>query len=101
MDDGIAPRDLKIDAIRDGLKEIRAKFLECIKGGRRREVCHAVAANELMGFFGSLLPRVIYDDEYRHYILVGLDGKLLVVDVDTGSINLVDIKTAVTRLLEA
>ncbi|MEM0186003.1 MAG: hypothetical protein QXE09_06850 [Thermoproteus sp.] len=100
MDDGIAPRDLKIDAIRDGLKEIRAKFLECEKGGKKREICHAIVANELMGFFGSLLPKVIYDDEYRRYILVGSDGRLLVLDVDTGSIKLVDIKTAILRLLE-
>ncbi|MEZ0247806.1 MAG: hypothetical protein ABWJ97_00915 [Thermoproteus sp.] len=100
MDDGIAPRDLKIDAIRSGLREIREKFLECVKSGKKREICHAIAANELMGFFGSLLPRVIYDGEYRRYILVGSEGNLLILDVDVDVVKLVDIATAITQLLK-
>jgi hypothetical protein len=97
MDDGITPRDLKIDMIREGLKGIRKRYLECL-ASKKREICYAVAANELISMFGSLMPRVIHDPEVRYYILYGVD-QLLVYDADMYRIKLTTIEEVVNTVL--
>jgi hypothetical protein len=49
--------------------------------------------------FGSLLPYVIHDDEYRFYILKGADGKLLVYDADVDRYKIVELSQAAATLL--
>jgi len=96
MDDGITPRDLKIDTIREGLRGIRKRYLECVSS-RKKEVCYAVAANELVSMFGSLMPRVIHDSEVRYYILYGVD-QLLVYDADMDRLKLTTIEEVVNAV---
>jgi hypothetical protein len=96
MDDGITPRDLKIDVIREGLMDIRKRYLECTSS-RRKEICYAIAANELMSMFGSLMPRVIHDPEVRYYILHGVD-QLLIYDADTDRLKLLTIEEVVNAV---
>ncbi|WP_231818637.1 hypothetical protein [Thermoproteus tenax] len=99
MDDGISPRDLKIDMLRDGLRGIRGRFQDCVAKGKKKEVCYAVAANELVSMFGSLLPYVAHDPELRYFLLRGSDGQLLVYDADRDVYKIVDFVEAVQRLL--
>lgn len=100
MDDGLRIHDIKLDIIRQWLRGIRALFLECLKEGRREALCHARVANELIAAFGGLLPRVIYNIEYRYYILVGVDGKVLLYDADSDKAAVIDIGEAVEKLLK-
>ncbi|MGC8583840.1 MAG: hypothetical protein ACP5I3_09925 [Thermoproteus sp.] len=99
MDDGITPRDLKIETIREGLRGIRKRYLECASS-KKKEICYAVAANELMSMFGSLMPRVLHDPEVRYYILYGV-GQLLVYDADTDRIKLTTIDEVVNFILNS
>jgi hypothetical protein len=96
MDDGITPRDLKIDIIREGLRDIRKRYLDCVSL-RKKEICYAIAANELMFMFGSLMPRVIHDPEVRYYILHGVD-QLLIYDADTDRLKLATIEEVVNAV---
>lgn len=99
MDDGITPRDLKIDLIREGLRGIRKRYLECLSS-KKREICYAVAANELMSMFGSLMPRVIHDPEVRYYILYGV-AQLLVYDADMDRLRLTTVEGVVNAVLNS
>ncbi|ACB39358.1 hypothetical protein [Pyrobaculum neutrophilum] len=98
MDDGISPRDLKIEAILEGLRGIRKMYLECVSRGKPA-VCYAKAAGELISMFGSLMPNVWHDQELRFYILRGADGALLFYDAEADRYALVDIGKAVSSVL--
>lgn len=97
MDDGIAPRELNVEIIKDGLRNIRAKYKECLTT-RKKEICYAIAANELMSMFGSLLPSVWHDPEMRYFILRGTDG-ILVYDTDIDKLRIVSIEEIVSTVL--
>jgi hypothetical protein len=99
MDDGVVPRDLKIDVMRQGLRELRGEYKRCVEGGRGPQICYVLLANRLIDMFGSLLPYVIHDDEYRFYILKGADGKLLVYDADVDRYKIVELSQAAATLL--
>jgi len=99
MDDGVVLKDLKIDIVRQGLKELREEYRKCREGGRMPEICYALLIGRLMDMFGSLLPYVIHDVEYRFYILKGSEGKLLVYDADTDIYIIITLPEAVKRLL--
>lgn len=97
MDDGIAPRDLKVEIIKDGLRNIRAKYKEC-QTTRKKEICYAIAANELMSMFGSLVPNVWHDPEMRYFILKGTEG-IFVYDADLDKLRMLSIEEIVTIIL--
>jgi len=101
MDDGTVPRDLKIDLIRQELRELREEYKKCVEGGRKQQICYALLSNRLIDTFGSLLPYVIHDAEYRFYILKGTEGKLLVYDADEDAYKIVELPEAVRVLLSA
>jgi len=73
----------------------------CVEGGRTRQLCYAALVNSLIDAFGSLLPYVIHDAEYRFYILKGTEGKLLVYDADEDAYRIVELPEAVRVLLSA
>lgn len=98
MDDGVAPRDLKIDVITEGLREIRKMYVECISRSKPG-ICYAKAAGELISMFGSLLPNVWHDQELRYFVLRGADGVLLAYDAETGKYVTLEIGKAVQVLL--
>lgn len=100
MDDGLRTHELKVERLRETLREIRSIYVRCREEGRREPICHAVVANELLGAFGGLLPRVGYDGEYRCYVLLGVDGKVLVYDADEDRVAVMDLAEAVRRLLQ-
>ncbi|AKT34159.1 hypothetical protein PYWP30_00507 [Pyrobaculum sp. WP30] len=77
---GSVPRDLKIDAIRQVVRE--EEYKRCVEGGRRLQMCYVLLADGLIDKFSSPLPSVTHDGEDRFYALKGADGKLLVYDVD-------------------
>ncbi|MGC9130628.1 MAG: hypothetical protein ACP5H5_03475 [Pyrobaculum sp.] len=99
IDDGIAPRDLKIDVVRQGLREVRKKFLECATQ-KKKEVCYALASNDLIAMFGSLMPRVLHDVELRFFLLYGLEGVLL-YDADRDVYKITTLDKLVSLALEA
>lgn len=98
MDDGITPRDLKIDTLKEGLRDIRRRYKECV-AAKKKEICYAVAANELMSMFGSLLPSVWHDNELRYFILRGTDG-ILVYDADIDKLRIASIEEIVSLMLK-
>lgn len=98
MDDGITPRELKVDMVRDGLRSIRTRYKECA-AAKKKEICYAIAANDLMSMFGSLLPNVWHDSEMRRFVLKGVES-VLVYDADLDKLRITSIEEIVSTILE-
>ncbi|MCC6020469.1 MAG: hypothetical protein LM577_03770 [Thermoproteaceae archaeon] len=99
MDDGVMPRELRIDIIRQGLSELRKRYESCLEAVGKPPLCHAMAAGLLLEMFGSLSQFVMHDAEFKHFILRGADGTLLVYDAESGMCRVVGISEAVKDLL--
>ncbi|MEM0370568.1 MAG: hypothetical protein QXE80_07745 [Pyrobaculum sp.] len=97
IDDGIAPRELKIDLIKNGLRRVRKNYLECLQKSSS-EICHTVAVNELLDMFGSLLPNVIYDVEFRYFLIKGVE-ELLLYDVDLDILKVVTLGELINKCI--
>jgi hypothetical protein len=99
MDNGVMPRELRIDTIKQGLSELRRRYESCLEAVGKPPLCHAMTAGLLLEMFGSLSQFVIHDAEFKHFILRGADGKLLVYDAESDSCRVVEISEAVRDLL--
>lgn len=97
VDDGVSPRELKIELLREALHAVRKNYVKCLEK-TKPEICHAVAVNDLLDIFGSLLPNVIYDAEFRYFLIKGVEN-LFLYDAETDTIKITTIGNLVNNCL--
>lgn len=98
MDDGVQVVELRVRDLLDALGKIRRLYAECTRRARA-EVCYASTFGELSRAFGGLVIRVFHDEDFRYFMLRGVEDSWLVADTELGEYRVETTKGIVEYLL--
>ncbi len=97
LDDGTMPRTLKVQNLLNGIDAVRRAYERC-RGSKN--ICYATAVGELIKAFGSLAVNLIYDEEFKYFLIKLADGRIMLYNTMSRQYKVVSLEELINAVIK-
>ena len=100
IDDGTVPQDVEVEKVIEAFTKIHKSYKDCVSKGLDKNICYTKVLAEIIAYFGSATPLLLYDEDFNYLALRGANYEWLVYDGNSGNYKVVKVSEALRRALQ-